>query len=83
MDEGSEGVPQQAGAGGRGEGGQPSSHSPVPPLSDAQAHSSDSGTQQTSTTYSVQGEHSQVNVEVRFSTQFNTFTTTVDLIIHA
>jgi hypothetical protein len=38
-------------------------------LSDAQSHCTDSGTQQTSTSYSVQGEDSQVNVKVRFSTQ--------------
>jgi hypothetical protein len=35
-------------------------------LADAQPHSSDSGTQQTLTSYSLQGENSQVNVEVRF-----------------
>lgn len=66
VDEGTEGASQQASGG--SEGGQPSSQSPGPPLSDAQSHSTASGTQQTATSYSVQGEDSQVNVKVRFST---------------
>ena len=71
MDEGTEGASQQASGG--GEGGQPSSQCSGHPLSDAQPHSSDSGTQQTSTSYSVQGEDSQVNVEVRSSTQIKRY----------
>ena len=71
MDEGTDGACQQASGG--GEGGLPSSQSPGPPLSDAQPHSSDSGTQQTSTSYSVQGDDSQVNAEVRFSTQIKRY----------
>lgn len=64
VDEGTESGSQHASGG--GEGGPPSSQSPGPPLADAQPHSSDSGTQQTLTSYSLQGENSQVNVEVRF-----------------
>lgn len=61
VDEGTEG--QQASGG--GEGGQSSSQSPGPSLSDAQPHSSDGSTQQALSSYPMQGDNSQANIEVR------------------